>query len=161
MGSDLARKILIDAPGAGSWVMERVGGWFIIGVDHSFVSCHVDPTTGSNRILGGFVTCEYLGNSMRAHMAADDPRWFSRELAWLVCDYAFNQCGCGKLVTGVRSDNTQVLWMCRRGGWHVETTIADLYEPGVGMVVLAMYSSSCPWLVYQPRYFRSTIPVIV
>ena len=127
----VTRQILIDAPAAGSWVMERVGGWFTIGVDHSFVTCHVDPTTGSKRILGGVVTCEYLGNSMRAHMAADDPRWFSRELAWLVCDYAFNQCGCGKMVTGVRSDNVKLLRMCQRGGWSVETTIADLYDPGV------------------------------
>jgi hypothetical protein len=154
------REILIDLPGAGDWIMDRVGDRFNPATDHSFSTHLIDLTTGSNRILGGFVTCEYLGNSMRVHMAADDPRWFSRELAWLVCDYAFNQCGCGKLVIGVRSDNLRVLDMCRRGGWRVETTIADLYEPGVGMTVLAMSVSSCPWLNYQPKHFRSTVAII-
>jgi hypothetical protein len=135
--------------------MERVGGWFTPGVDHSFA------TYRNGQILGGFVTCEYLGNSMRAHMAAEDPRWFSRELAWLVCDYVFNQSGCQKMVTGVRSDNFQIITMCRRGGWRIETVISDLYQPGVGMVVLAMCASDCRWLNYQPRHFRSTIPALL
>jgi hypothetical protein len=149
------RQILIDAPNAGNWIMERVGGWVVPAVDHSFATYH------GAQILGGFVVCEFLGNSMRAHMAAEDPRWFSRELAWLVCDYVFNQIGCGKMVTGVRSDNFAVLFMCRRAGWQVETSVADLYEPGVDMVILAMYPGSCSWLNYRPKLFRSKIRTLL
>ena len=130
------RQIRIDGPGDGAWITAnglRRLVYSRIEADHSFI------TYRDNHILGGFVTCQYLGNSMRAHMAAENPRWFSRELAWLVCDYVFNQNGCQKMVTGVRSDNLQVLTLCQRG-WHVETSIADLYEPGIGMVVLAMTS---------------------
>jgi len=132
--------------------MERVDGTFYPATDHSFSTHHED-----NRILGGFVTCAYLGNSMNVHMAAQDPHWFSRELAWLVFDYCFNQCGCHKMITGVRSDNPKALVICMRAGWQIETTITDLFAEGVDMMVLWMRPETCPWLRYQPRLFRSTI----
>jgi hypothetical protein len=145
------REILIDAPGAGAWIMERAGGRFNEGCDHSF-SSHRD-----GKILGGIVLMDYLGNSWAAHMAGEDKRWFSRELAWLVFDYAFNQCGCHKLVTCVRSDRPKVLEIDLRGGWQVETAIDDLFAPGVHALILSMTRDTCPWLDYRPRHFRSNI----
>jgi RimJ/RimL family protein N-acetyltransferase len=147
----MAREILIDAPGAGDWIMERARGSFNPRADHSF-SSHRD-----GKILGGIVLADYLGNSWSAHMASEDPYWFSRELAWLVFDYAFNQCGCHKMVTGVSSENRRALEIDLRGGWKLEAVIRDLYAPGVDMMVLGMTRDTCPWLDYQPKQFRSNI----
>lgn len=145
------RQILIDAPGAGDWVMERARGCFNLRADHSFTT-HRD-----GQILGGIVLADYLGNSWSTHMAGEDPHWCSRELLWLVFDYAFNQCGCHKMVTGVRSDNHKALSVDLRGGWKLETAITDLFAPGVHMMVLTMTRDTCRWLDYQPRQFQSNI----
>lgn len=145
----MALEIKIDAPGGGEWVMSRVKGTFTPGLDHSFT------THDGDRIVGGIVVCAYFGNSMAAHMAGEDKHWFSRELAWLVFDYAFNQVGCHKMVAGIRSDNHRAIAIDIRGGWRYETVIKDLYEPGVDMVVLGMTPATCPWLNYKPKRFRS------
>jgi RimJ/RimL family protein N-acetyltransferase len=143
-------KVQIDAPGAGDWIMEHAGGCFNPACDHAF-SSHRDDGT----ILGGIVLADYMGNSWSAHMGAEDSRWFSRELAWLVFDYAFNQCGCHKLVGPVRSDNHLALATDLRGGWHLEAVIRDLVAPGVHLMVLTMTRDQCPWLNYQPKTWRS------
>lgn len=134
--------------------MSRVMGTFTPGMDHSFTT-HID-----GEIIGGFVVSAYAGNSMAAHMAGDNPRWFSRELAWLVCDYVFNQVGCHKMIAGVRSDNRKAIAMDMRGGWQFETVIKDLFAPGIDMVVLGMTRDTCPWLDYRPKQFRSNIIAI-
>jgi RimJ/RimL family protein N-acetyltransferase len=143
------REIKIDAPGAGEWIMGRAGGRFNPACDHSFA------TFDGNKILGGIVLMDYLGNSWSAHMAAEDKRWFSRDLAWLVFHYAFVQCGCHKMVTGVRSDNHRAISADLRGGWELEAVIRDLYAPGVHMMVLTMVPERCPWLKYRPGGWRS------
>ena len=147
--------VKIDAANAGTWIMSRIHGVFTPGMDHSFSS---HDTQGN--ILGGIVVCAYFGRSMAAHMAGDDKRWFTRELAWLAFDYAFNQAGCHKMIAGIRSDNHKAIAIDMRGGWQFETVIKDLYEPGVDMVVLGMTRDTCKWLDYQPKRFRSNITAL-
>jgi len=141
----MTRDIRIDAPGAGEWVMQRVEGYFTPGLDHSFTRYR------DEQIMGGIVLCQYLGNSMTAHMAGEDKYWCSRELLWMVFHYGFEQVGCTKMLGPVRSDNYRALEMDMRGGWELEAVIRDVYEPGVHMMVLSMTKDSCPWLKYQPR----------
>lgn len=148
-------QILIDAPGAGEWVMHRVTGVFSPGYDHSF-SLHRD-----GEIVGGFAVCSYLGNSATIHMAGADEHWCTRDLLWLVFDYTFNQLGLGKLIGLVRSDNYRTLSIDLRGGWQIETLVRDLYEPGVHCFVLQMTRETCPWLRIKPRAWRATIGDIV
>lgn len=143
------REIRIDAEGAGAWIMERVEGMFYDGIDHAF-STHQD-----GRLLGGFALTGYMGVAMTIHMAACDSRWFSRELAWLVFDYAFNQLKIRKLVAPVRSDNYHSLMLCRRAGWQTEAVLRDLYTDGVHMILLTMTRPQCRWLDYRPRRWRS------
>jgi hypothetical protein len=147
--------VKIDAPGAGEWIMSRVKGTFTPGMDHSFSNHH-----DQGNILGGIVVGAYFGNSMVAHMAGDNSRWFTRELAWLAFDYCFNQVGCHKMIAGIRSDNHKAIAIDMRGGWQFETVIKDLYEPGVDMVVLAMTRDTCPWLNYRSKQFRSNVTAV-
>lgn len=143
------RTILIDAPGAGSWIMDRCEGVFNPLLDHSF-SSH-----DGAQMLGGIVLGQYLGASMLAHMAGEDKHWCNRELLWLVFDYAFNQLGCIKVLGAVRSDNHRAISVDLRGGWHLETVIGDVYAPGIHMMVMTMTKASCPWLNYQPKEWRA------
>ena len=149
MGAAIAREIRIDGPGDGAWIMERVGGTFDPVTDHSF------STLRDHELLGGIVIGAFVGGSMTAHMAGDDKRWFSRELAWLAFDYAFNQCQCHKLVAAVRADNHKAIAIDMRGGWQFETVIKDLFAPGLDVVVLGMTRDTCKWLDYRPKQFRS------
>jgi hypothetical protein len=141
----MSREIFFDAPGAGEWVMSRVQGYFTPGHDHSFTT-HRD-----GEILGGFVLCDYFGNSITVHMAGEDKFWCSRDLLWFVFDYGFNHCKCNKMLAPVRSDNTVALALDTRAGWQVEAVLKDIYAPGTHMVVLAMTKDACPWLNHQPR----------
>jgi hypothetical protein len=143
------REIRINAPGAGDWVMSRVGGRrFTPGHDNSFTT-HRD-----GEILGGFVLCDYIGGSLTVHMAGDDKRWCSKELLWLVFHYAFEQVGCTKMIAPLPSNDPKVLAMDMRAGWQLETAVTDVYGPGIHMMVLTMTKDECPWLKYTPRYWR-------
>lgn len=143
------RDIRIDEPGAGQWVMDRVGGAFNHAVDHSFTSHDGD------HIIGGFALSHYTGASMSVHMAGEDKHWCSKDLLWLVFHYAFVQLGCIKLLAPVRSDNFSAISMDLRAGWHLETVIRDVYEHGVHMLVLTMTEKTCPWLAHEPKAWRA------
>lgn len=142
--------IKINAPGAGQWVMDRLGSRFMDGFDVSFTRHAPDGS-----VRGGIVLSHYIGGSMTAHMAGDDKHWFNRELAWLVFDYAFNQLGCIKLLAPLRSDNSRVIAMDMRGGWDLEAVVKDAYGRGLHMLILTMTRETCPWLNYKPKAWRA------
>jgi hypothetical protein len=137
--------IRINEPGAGQWIMGRLGGKFTPGFDNSFSSHEGD------RILGGFVLTAFLGGSMTAHMAAQDTRWCSRELLWLVFHYGFEQAGVYKMLTPLPSDDHKIIAMDMRAGWQLEATIRDAYGLGRHMLILSMTKETCPWLRYKSK----------
>jgi hypothetical protein len=139
------RRILIDEPGAGEWIMGQLSGVFHPQYDHSF-STHRD-----DRILGGFVMSHFIGGSMSVHMAAQDKHWCSRELLWLVFHYGFEQLGCFKMLTPLASDMHDVIRMDMRAGWALEAIVRDAYAPGKHMLILSMTKETCPWLKYKPK----------
>ena len=128
----MAREIRIDAPGAGEWVMDHSGGTFNPFGDHCFA------TFKDDKILGGFVLAGFFGASWTMHQAGIDPHWCSRELLWLVFDYAFEQCGCIKVIGLVRSDNHRAISTNLRGGWVLEAVLRDMFGPGIHMLILTM-----------------------
>lgn len=138
------KKIRIDWEGDGDWVMSRVTGVFTPGYDHSFV------TYNGDQILGGFVICHYLGASATVHMAADTPGWNSRDLMWLLFDYAFNQLYCRKVIAPVRSNHATALDMDKRAGFKVEAVITRAF-PDADLVLLTMEKQDCKWLKIRPQ----------
>lgn len=142
--------VRIDAPGAGQWVMDRLGGVFTPGFDHSFTRHAEDGS-----VRGGIILSNYVGGSITAHMAGADKRWFNRELAWLVFDYAFNQLGVHKMLAPISSKNSRILAIDMRGGWTLEAVVQDAYAVGEHMMILTMTKATCPWLRYQPKQWRS------
>src|SRR6185436_17806200 len=141
------REIRIDSPGAGDWIMERAGGYFRDGVNHSF-STHRLDANGDGVILGGFALVGYTGAAMTMHMAGRDKSWFSRDLAALTFGYGFHQLGCKKLLAPVKSTNHQLVMLVRRGGWKFDTVLRDVY-PDADMIVFSMTRDECPWLRHR------------
>lgn len=144
--------IRIDKPGAGEWIMARVGGVFTPTHSHSFSRHNLD----SGMIRGGFVLEQYLGASAHVHMAGDDKRWINRELLWVFFTYTFKQLGCSKIIVPMpsRERGAVSLSIQLRLGMRVEATIEDGYAPGVHMLFLTMSRDTCRWLDYKPREWR-------
>jgi len=148
-------EIRINAPGAGEWIMQRAGGIFVPGYGHS-LSTHRD-----GELLGGFVLSDFTGACAMVHMAGERPGWATRDLLWMLFDYAFHQLGVRKLLALVRSNNYLALALDLRAGWRIETLITDLYEPGVHAFVLYMKPEFCRWLDHHPRGWKPTTAVVV
>lgn len=136
----VVRKIRINHPGAGEWIMERAGGVFRPDMDHSLATYRGDE------ILGGFVLSQYLGNSIAVHDAGCDPTWCPRELLWMMFHYVFRQLNCGLLIAPTQSDNYRALALNLRAGFRLETVICNAVAPGVHLMVLTMDAGACRWL---------------
>lgn len=128
--------------------MHQVSGFFTPGFDHAFVSYR------DGARAGGFALCGYLGAAMSVHMAGRDPRWCSRDLLWMVFDYAFNQLGLRKLVAPVASTNTIALEQDLRAGFRLEARIRDAYPDG-DLLLLTMTRENCRWLNIRPQSYKS------
>jgi hypothetical protein len=119
--------------------MKRVGGFFHPGLDHSFCNAR------DGQIVGGFVCAGFMGTSMQVHMAGTDEKWCSRELLWLLFDYAFVELGCTKLIAPVPSWNQAALRMDLRAGWRLEAVLSNVTPDG-DLMLLTMTRDECPWL---------------
>lgn len=137
--------ILIDHPGDGQWILDRAGGTFVPGQDHSFGHYR------RGELVGGIVASSYLGNLIALHAAGVDPGWCSRELLWMAFHYCFVQLGVHKVVAPVPSDNHRALNVDLRAGFQLETIIKDAWAPGRHLMVLTMTMAQCRWLLIKPH----------
>jgi hypothetical protein len=113
----------------------------------------VDDTTGE--LLGGVIFDGYTRNCIFVHQAGFDKRWMTRDLLWVVFDYAFNQLGCAKVCGTIPSSKPDLLAFNKRLGFKVETSIKDAYPDG-DMLILSMERAECRWLKITPRGIRSS-----
>lgn len=147
----MSKRILINHPGDGAWIMARVGGTFVPSWDHSLAN-HDD-----RGILGGFVFNTFLGNAIFVHNAGETKTWCSRELLWMVFDYAFRQLSVGKVLAPVAANNQHALALNLRAGFVVETKLVDAVAPGVDLLLLSMVPQSCRWLKLRPTNYYSRV----
>lgn len=107
-----------------------------------------------DELLGGFALTGFNDASMLVHMAGKDPGWCSRDLLWMVFDYAFVQLGLYKLFALVRSNNHAALAQDLRAGFKLDTVLLDAF-PDCHLMILSMKRSECPWLKVKPIHYRS------
>lgn len=144
----MSKQILVNHPGGGERVMELCKGpVFRPDVDHSICSYR------SGKFLGGFVLSGYLGNSIAVHDGADDVRWCSRDMMWMLFHYIFVQLRCHKAYAPVASDNYHALDLNLRAGWRLEYVLRDAVSPGVHAMILAMSPVHCRWLMVAPQQY--------
>jgi hypothetical protein len=144
----MSKSIRVNHPGDGAWVAERAEERFDPERDHSL--CNYD---GSN-ILGGFIFTDYLVASICVDMAGRDANWCSRELLWMIFDYAFVQLGVHKVIAKVASTNHASLAVTLRAGFVPEAVLKDVL-PGGDMIILTMQRHQCRWLARKSRNYRS------
>lgn len=142
------RHVRVNYPGDGAWIMDRVGGRFIPGYDHSLAN-HDELGV----ILGGFVCNNYLGNAIFTHQAGAVKHWCSRELLWMLFTYTFRQLGVAKVYGAVAQNNPHTLKTNLRGGFRLETQLRDAVAPGIDMLILSMTENTCPWLRQRQKHY--------
>lgn len=144
----MGRHVRVNYPGDGAWIMDRVGGRFIPGYDHSLAN-----HDGLGIILGGFVFNNYMGNSIFVHDAGAVKHWCSRELLRMIFAYAFHQLGVAKVYASVAQDNPHALQLDLRAGFRLEGRLGDAVAPGVDMLILSMTENTCPWLRQRQKHY--------
>lgn len=105
------------------------------------------------RLLGGVIFREYTGSCIFMSQAGFDRHWMTRDMGWVVSDYAFNQLNCKKICGTVSTANKDLLAINLRLGFRVEALITDAYPDG-DMAVLSMTREECRWLNFKPRGLR-------
>lgn len=145
----MSKRIRIDHPGDGEWVMSRAGGSFRPDFDHVLASYRSDD----DELLGAFVFTDYLGGSICVHMAGTAPGWATRELLAMAFDYGFNQLRVFKMFAPVPSDNHEAMALNLRAGWRVAAALSDALGRGRHLMVLEMTRDNCPWLRLSLRQY--------
>lgn len=98
------------------------------------------------QLIGGVMFNEYNGVNMNAHIASDgSKRWLTRELLWMVSDYAFNQAKVKRLTGLVGEGNKEAQLFDEHLGFRLETTLADAHPTG-DLLVYVMRREDCRWL---------------
>lgn len=152
----MSKHVLINHPGDGDWILDRAGGRFVAGYDHSLAN-HDAPKDIPGRILGGAVLNNYLGNAIMVHTAGDAPAWCSRDLLWMLFDYCFHQLAVDKVVAPVAVSNHRALTFALHLGFSVETKLRDVVAPGVDLLLLSITPAQCRWLKLRSTNYYSRV----
>ena len=103
-------------------------------------------------LIAGVVFNDYNGVNMNMHVASDDSkRWMTRELLWLVFDYAFNQAKVERITGLVGEKNWQARKFDEHIGFTQETTLARAHPDG-RLIVYRMFREDCRWLKIRSRH---------
>ena len=103
-------------------------------------------------IIAGVVFNDYNGVNMNMHVASDgSKRWMTRELLWMVFDYAFNQAKVERLTGLVGEKNWQARKFDEHVGFTQETTLARAHPDG-RLIVYRMFREDCRWLKIRSRH---------
>ena len=124
----------------GQWVAEAAGvAWS-------------NKTTAIGWLSEGQLVCgilydSFTGASIAMHSRVTNPRKVSREWLWAIFDYPFNQLGVKRVSGLVSTANLKAQRVNEHLGWKRETTLADYFPDGDGIVYI-MRREDCRWLDY-------------
>ena len=143
----LESDIHVNNPHHGQWIAERAHTHF-----HPDTDMVVSRGT-LHEVKGGAIFTNYTRRSIVAHFAGEG-RWVSRDLAWVLADYPFNQLGCERIYGFVPSWNERAIDFDKHIGCK------ELYRmvgaiPGGDMVILSLERADCRWLKIQPKRLSS------
>ena len=104
------------------------------------------------KLVAGVVFNDYNGANMNMHVCSDGTRrWMTRELLWMVFDYAFNQAKVKRLTGLVGEKNEQAKKFDEHVGFTLETTLERAHPDGQ-MLVYRMFREDCKWLKLRSRH---------
>lgn len=98
------------------------------------------------KLIAGVVFNEYNGANINMHVASDgSKRWMTKQLLWMVFDYAFNQAKVKRITGLVASNNIAARKFDEHIGFVHETTLVGAHPEG-DLIVYRMFKSDCRWL---------------
>ena len=97
-------------------------------------------------LVAGVVFNEYNGVNMNMHVASDGSKdWMTRELLWMVFDYAFRQAKVKRLTGLVGEGNAVSRIFTERIGFELETTLESAHPTGK-LLIYRMFKDKCKWI---------------
>ena len=124
-------KWVCEAAGANTTPQATAVGWMVDG-----------------KLVCGIVYDGFTGTQIAMHSRCDDPRKVSREWLFAIFDYPFNQLKVKRVTGLVSSGNLKAQRVNEHLGWRRETTLADYFPDGDGIVYI-MRRENCRWLDYS------------
>ena len=101
----------------------------------------------SGQLVAGILYTDYTRSSICLTARVTNPRAVTREWLFAIFDYPFNQL-CVKRITSIISTGNPVsIKTSEHLGWKRETTLADYFPDGDGIVYI-MRREDCRWLDY-------------
>lgn len=95
----------------------------------------------------------FTGSQISMHSRCDDPRKVSREWLFAIFDYPFNQLKVKRISGLVSTGNLKAQRVNEHLGWKRETTLADYFPDGDGIVYI-MRREECRWLGYSKHLLK-------
>ena len=109
----------------------------------------------NGKLIAGVVFNDYNGANINMHVASDrSRRWMTRELLWMVFDYAFNQTKVKRITGLVGEGNSEARRFDEHIGFRLETTLKDAHPTG-DMLVYVMRLEDCRWLGLRHEYRKA------
>ena len=129
-----------------SWVATRTQEFGNFGASVGF------GVEENGRLIAGVVFSDYNGVNIQMHVASDGSRnWMTRELLWMVFDYAFNQAKVKRITGLVGEGNIEARNFDEHIGFVVETTLESAHPTG-NLIVYKMFREDCRWLKIRSRH---------
>jgi hypothetical protein len=130
----------------GQWVCEKAGGQWT-GL------CQAIGWEADGELVCGIMYDSYTGpgGSVAMHSRCDAPEKVSRKWLWAIFDYPFNHLAVKRVAGLVPASNLQAQRTNEHLGWKRETTLADYFPDGDGIVYI-MRRADCRWLRLGARF---------
>ena len=140
-------KRIVIGPEVVSWVAARTGEHGNYGAAVGF------GIEQDGALIAGVVFNEWNGVNINMHVASDGTRrWMTKELLWMVFDYAFNQAKVKRITGLVGEGNAVARAFDEHIGFRLETTLKSAHPTG-DLLVYAMFREDCRWLnIRKPKH---------
>lgn len=130
----------------GPWVAERSGGTWTPG--GAVTIGLFDEDKG---LLAGVIYENWNYANIFMHVAAvDGARWLTREFAWFVAYYPFNQLGCKRVSGLTPSSNARARKFNEALGFKQEAILKDAAPDG-DLILYYMRREDCRWLKLKDK----------
>ena len=98
------------------------------------------------QLIAGVVFNDYNGVNIDMHVASDgSKRWMTKELLWMVFDYAFNQAKVNRITGLVAATNVAARRFDEHIGFTLEATLKGAHPEG-DLLVYVLWREQCRWL---------------
>ncbi len=126
-------------------------GFLVAGHAHNpMLDVTIARVTDAGEPLAIFRYSDFrAGGSVCMHANAYAPNPWTREFLWMAFDYPFNQMKVRKVLGLIRADNEPILTFAVKCGFKVEAEVPEVFENGVGLLILGLHKSDCRWLNHR------------